>query len=383
MTRANGWAIGSNDRRAVARRISHVAGPWLLAPVVALLLLLAHGSASAQRVEGSRASASGQYAAEVEVNSQSAAERNPAFARALAQVLGKLTGDRNAASTPGIGAELRRADEYVERYDYRQDEGVSASGAPSFDTVLVVHFNRDMVDNLVAGMGLAIWPEPRPKPVLWLAIDDGSGPRLVGLPQAEAARSTLDRAQQRGFRLGMPNGSAAEQATVGAIWRGDTSAVARASQRYSPPMQLIGKMRREGGGWRIDWTFVDNGTVLSRWTETGTNARQVMATGADGAADALMARYAKRPDRGPDAQPGAYRVAFEGLDSASDYMRLSAYLQRVPVVRGITPVRAGADGVEFELDLVSGIAGFDRMVQGDDVLSSIESIEGQPTYRLY
>lgn len=383
MTRANGWAIGSNDRRAVARRISHVAGPWLLAPVVALLLLLAHGSASAQRVEGSRASASGQYAAEVEVNSQSAAERNPAFARALAQVLGKLTGDRNAASTPGIGAELRRADEYVERYDYRQDEGVSASGAPSFDTVLVVHFNRDMVDNLVAGMGLAIWPEPRPKPVLWLAIDDGSGPRLVGLPQAEAARSTLDRAQQRGFRLGMPNGSAAEQATVGAIWRGDTSAVARASQRYSPPMQLIGKMRREGGGWRIDWTFVDNGTVLSRWTETGTNARQVMATGADGAADALMARYAKRPDRGPDAQPGAYRVAFEGLDSASDYMRLSAYLQRVPVVRGITPVRADADGVEFELDLVSGIAGFDRMVQGDDVLSSIESIEGQPTYRLY
>src|SRR5690606_8530452 len=198
-------------------------------------------------------------------------------------------------------------------FDYRQDEGRSASGAPSFKTTLIVRFDHDAVDGLAMALALPVWPQPRPKPVLWLAIDDGSGPRLVDVSNAEAARSTLDRAVQRGYRLGLPNGSAAERALVGAIWRGDTAAVARASQRYSPPMQLIGKLYRSDNGWKADWTFVDNGKVLSRWSESGANARQLMATGADGSADAMMKRYAKRPDTGP---AGTYRVAFTGLRSA-------------------------------------------------------------------
>src|SRR5690606_5150243 len=148
-------------------------------------------------------------------------------------------------------------------------------------------------------MGLAVWPQPRPKPVLWLAIDDGSGPRLVGLSKAAAASSTLDRAKKRGYRLGLPNGSAAEQAVVGAIWRGDTAAVARASRRYSPPMQLIGKVYRHDGGWKADWTFVDDGRVLSRWSEEGGNARQAMVTGADGDADVRRKSCAKSPETGP------------------------------------------------------------------------------------
>ena len=52
------------------------------------------------------------------------------------------------------------------------------------------------VDETVAALGLPVWPQPRPKPVLWLAIDDGRGARLVGLAQAGAARAALDRAAQ-------------------------------------------------------------------------------------------------------------------------------------------------------------------------------------------
>src|SRR5688500_16284668 len=73
------------------------------------MLLLASFSAAAQRVEGDRVKAEGLYAAEVSVNGQGETERNTAFARGLAQVLGRLTGDRGAASKPGVGQELRRA----------------------------------------------------------------------------------------------------------------------------------------------------------------------------------------------------------------------------------------------------------------------------------
>lgn len=347
---------------------------WCLA-----LLLLACGVAMAQRMEGDRASASGPYAAEVPVNGQGAGERNGAFARGLAQVLGKLSGNRNAASLPGVGGELRRAGEYVKRYDYRQDEGVSATGAPSFKTVLVVEYDAAKVTELAQTFGVPVWPTPRPKPVLWLAIDDGSGPRLVSLKQANAARPALNRATERGYRLGLPAGSAAETAAVGAIWRGDTAAIARLSSRYSPPMQLVGKLARDKAGWKADWTFVDNGKVLSRWGVVEADARRAMASGADGAADALVKRYAKRTP-GTAGPAGTYRVTFTGLGSADDYIRLVSHVQSLSVVRRITPVSAAPGQVVFDLDLVSGLAGFRRLADGDVIAAEGEGATS--TYRV-
>ncbi|TDK27427.1 DUF2066 domain-containing protein [Luteimonas aestuarii] len=349
-----------------------------LACGLAVVLLLA-GTASAQRVEGDRAGAQGPYEAEVPVRSQSESEREAGFARALAQVFGKLSGDRSAASRPGVGQELRRAADYVDGYDYRQDESVGASGAPTFQTMLVVRFKQAEVDAVAGALGLPVWPTPRPRPVLWLAIDDGSGPRLVGLNQNNAARPVLNRAIERGFRLGLPAGNAAEQAAAGAIWRGDTAAIARLSARYNPPMQLLGKLYRGDGGWKADWIFVDNGRVLSRWSESHADARRAMATGADGAADALVRRYAKAS---PAGQQATQRIVFTGINSSADYLRLSAVLQRMSVVRGFRPVRAMPDGIEADLDLLTGIAGF-RRVADADVLVEVEGGDGiVPMYRL-
>lgn len=328
----------------------------------ALALPVAH----AQRVEGDRAAASGIYEAEVTVNSQTDTERNNGFARALAQVMAKISGDRTATGRPGVGQELRRAKDYVAGYDYRQDQGVSATGAPTFKTVLVVRFDQAKVDSVIGALGLPIWPQPRPKPVLWLAIDDGKGPRLVGVGQSNAARAVLDRAIERGYRLGLPAGNAAEQAAVGAIWRSDTGAVARASARYSPPMQLIGKLYRKGTGWKADWIFVDAGRVLSKWSTEHSDARAAMAGGADGGADALIRRYARRG--GGAGAPGNYRVLITGIDSADDYIRLMTHLQEISVVRKVRPVHAGPDGLLLELELISGLPGFRKMIDGRGVL---------------
>lgn len=344
-------------RRAI--RFAGIPG-WLLAGTLCIA-----GAAQAQRVEGDRAVAQGVYAAEVPVRDQGEAERKAGFARGLAQVLAKLSGDRSAAARPGVGKELRRAADYVDGYDYRQDEVTSTGGAPSYRTTLVVRFKQDDVDAIAAALGLPVWPAPRPKPVLWLAIDDGSGPRLVGLQQNRVAKSILDRAQERGYQLGLPSGNAAEQAVAGAIWRGDTAAIARVSSRYSPPMQLIGKLYRDQGGWTADWIFVDDGRVLSKWSSSDSNARRAMASGADGAADALTKRYARSNAAGP---PGKYRVVFTGLDSSADYIRLSGILQGMSVVRGIVPLRAAPEGLELELQLLTGMVGFRRMADDQQLV---------------
>lgn len=346
--------------------------PAIFAAAGLYLLLVSSAAAQAMRTEGDRAGAQGLYDGEVTVNSQGEAERANAIPRALGQVLAKLSGDREATGRPGVAQELRQAQDYVEGFDYRQDQGASPTGAPTFRTTLVVRFRPAEVDALMGALGLPVWPQPRPKPVVWLAIDDGSGPRLVSLAQTNAARPLLDRAVQRGFQLGLPSGSAAEQALVGSIWRQESAAVARASARYRPPMQLIGKLYRGSGGWVADWVFVDDGRELARWSSSDADARRAMAAGADGAAEALMKRYAKRAPGGP---PGTYRVVFTGIDSADDYLRLSAALQRMAVVRAITPVRAAGVTLELDLELLSGLEGFRGMLgEGSPVVGG----EGEP-----
>ena len=343
---------------------------WMLA-VVLLSAGMAFGApAHAQRVEGDRAAASGAYEAEVAVRNQAEAERNAGFGRALAVVLGKVTGDRGAAQRPGVRDELGNAKTYVAGYDYRQDEGMAANGAPTFQTTLVVRFQRDDVDQLIQMLGLPSWPQPRPKPVLWLAINDGSGPRLVSLAQVNAARAILDAAKSRGFALGLPGGNAAEQAAVGAIWRGDTAAIASLSKRYSPPMQLIGKLQRSGGGWVADWTFVDKGKTLSSWQTTHADARRAMAGGAEGAADALFKRYAKAGSGGP---AGIYRVRILDVDSADDYLRLIGYLDGVAIVKRVRPVLALPGELQLDLELATGVSGFARLVERGDVLSVVSA----------
>jgi len=350
-----------------ARNATHAqaraAAAWAAFALAALLLALP-GPATAQRVEGDRAQAQGLYQAEVTVRSQGEADRRAGFARALGQVLAKLSGDSGAAGRPGVSDELRRAASYVESFDYRQDEGVSpTTGAPVYTTTLIVRFDPQKVDDVAAVLGLPVWPEPRPKPVLWLAIDDGKGPRLVGLDKSAAARSVLDRAVERGYRLGLPTGTAAEQAAVGAIWRGDAEAIAALSSRYSPPMQLVGKLYRSGDAWAADWIFIDRGRVLSRWSTSDRNALRAMAGGADGAADALAARYAKAPP--PLGPPGRYTVAFAGLRSAQDYMRLVAWLREASVVRDMRPLSATPERIEFELELASGLPGLRRVLDDE------------------
>ncbi|MBD7923002.1 DUF2066 domain-containing protein [Xanthomonas sp. CFBP 8703] len=351
-----------------------------LALLLSFALCLPAAAALAQaglRTEGDVAGAQSPYDAEVPVNSQSEADRNGAVARALGVVLGKISGDRAVMSRPGVTQALRNAKNFVDSYDYRQDQGTSPSGAPTFRTTLIARFRQSDVDGLAAALGLPLWPQPRPKPVLWLAIDDGSGPRLVGVQQSNAARSVLDRAIERGYRLGLPTGSAAEQALVGAIWRQDTAAVASASSRYSPPMQLIGKLyRSKSGGWTADWVFVDSGKTLSSWSVSDADARRAMAAGADGAADALVKRYAKAASTGP---AGVYRVVISGIRSADDYLRVSAALQNTSVVRRIVPIQASGDRLELDLDLLSGVSGLNRMLGADSPLQPVTvPVEGGP-----
>src|SRR5688572_7309118 len=154
------------------------------------------------------------YEGESMVDSQSEEQRAAALPRALGQVLVKVTGDPAAASDPAFARALGNAARMVQQYRYREDV-VNVGGAPQLRSFLIARFNPAAVDSLIAGAGRTVWPAPRPKPIVWLAIDDGRGPRLVGEAQQSAVSALTRRAGERGLALAYPLADAQDQTLGG------------------------------------------------------------------------------------------------------------------------------------------------------------------------
>jgi hypothetical protein len=330
-----------------------------------LLLWCSAGMAVAQQVD--------LYEGEAPVDSQSAEHRAAALPRALAQVLVKVSGDPGIASS-AVG--LSEAASLMQRYRYRQDT-VMQNGVPTLKTVLIAQFDRSAVDAMVGRSGHAVWPSPRPRPILWLAIDDGRGARLVGEAQASAVAALVRRGSERGLGFSFPQADLQDQTVGGAdaIWRNDFTAVRNAAARYGAAPVLVGKMQRGAGGWTADWALLDGGTGARRWSATDADATVVLAAGADGTASSLARGFVADIMSGP---AGDYDVVVTGLTGANDYGRVMQYLQALPIVQTITVTEVAADQLGLKLGLRAGVEGLVRLVERGGVLKPVPAAGGSP-----
>lgn len=312
------------------------------------------------------------YQAEVELRSQGAGERRAAAARALGQVLVKLTGQPSAAGNPVVRRALANAEALV--VDSRSSETVSdqqgntaIGGVPVFKSLMTFSFDPAAVDALVAGSGLPYWGGGRPRPLLWLAIDDGRGARLVNSQQLAVVKPLATRGLERGLRFGLPSGSAIEQAAVQTIWAQNPAPMLPLTARYGEQAQLLGRVYRSGTGWTADWVLSSGETELSRWTYSDPSPQRAIASGADGAADAIARRDARPLDVG---QPGTLVLAIGGVRGSGDYTRVMGYLQTLAVVRSVTVLEAGPEQLDLQLDLAVGPEGFARFVAAGNTLEA-------------
>jgi hypothetical protein len=306
----------------------------------------------------------GFYKAEVSVNSENDAERRGATIRALAQVLVRLTGNPQAGSNSVVRRASGNVEALVLESSIRQDPQ-TINGVPTFKSILAVSFDPDAVDALVAGAGLRFWTSSRPKPILWLAIDDGRGPRLVTGQQTKVVKPLADRGLERGMRYLLPAGTTAEQAAVPSIFALNGTALQPLTNRYGNDVQLLGKVYRKPPGWAADWLLMQGGTELARWSFADADPRRVIASGVDEGANAIAKRDSVSLDAGA---AGPQQIEVAGVNTQSDYVRLMAYLQTMAVVRKVSVLEAQAGRVRLQVDLGVGLRGFLPMVAGGNVL---------------
>jgi hypothetical protein len=319
------------------------------------------------------------YTAEVPVSSQEGREHDAALGRALAQVLVRMTGQLSAPSDPVLQRALRSAGTLSTGTEYRDAEEI-AGGVAVRRQMLAASFDPDAVDALIEAAGLPLWVGERPKPMLWLAIDDGSGPRLVSAAQITVVKPLAQRGLERGLRLLLPAGSAVEQPAADSIWRLDPAQMAVLSSRYGARVQLLGKVSRAAdGGWQADWLLAEGDAALKRWSFSDVSPQRVIASGADQAADVLAARQARVLASGA---PETLVAEITGVDSEARWLALASYLQTLPVLRTYEVLEARPDTVRLRLDLAVDRARFEALLAGGRQLVIDESPAATPVYRL-
>jgi hypothetical protein len=304
------------------------------------------------------------YTASVPVSSQN--EKRSALGRGLAQVVVRLTGDPKAASAQVVRRAAGNVEALVTSSSWSQDSE-TVNGVPVYRTVLVANYDPDAVDSLIAAAGLRYWNGTRPKPILWLAIDDGRGPRLVTGKQTTVVKPLATRGLERGMRFLLPAGTPAEMAAVRSVVGLNPMAMQAFTARYGNDAQLLGKVYRQGGGWAADWVFTQAGVELARWSYADADPRRVIASGVDEGANALAARDSIKLDSGV---AGVYAIEVAGVDTQNDYLRLMGYLETLAIVRRVGVLEAVPGQLRVQLDLSVGMKGLRTLLAGGNVLRS-------------
>ncbi len=222
---------------------------------------------------------SGLYEASVEVENRTANTVAAGYARALEQVLIRVTGYRRIEPGDAAHELLGSARKFVQQYRFLDDDQ------------LWVRFDEEAVNGELVARGERVWGGERPETLMWLALDNGRGERaLLGAEDVGDMPDLLrERAALRGLPLLLPLNDAADMQTLpfSDVWAGFDDKIIEASERYGADAVLIGRAQlQQNREWRVRWTLLMGATQAQ--------ALGGLAAGIDLAADRFAELYAVR-----------------------------------------------------------------------------------------
>jgi uncharacterized protein len=317
---------------------------------------------------------SGLYTVTVTPDPAAADQRSSAIEAAMARLLIRVTGSRNAPAEPAVRPLLASADEYLSSYgDDRQGRAL-------------VGFSRGEVERALTQLGLPVWGPERPLTLLWIAVDDGAGGRALlgadepaqfGVPATPAMNELLRRlrdelvavADERGVPIAWPllDSEDLSAVTPTDVWGGFDDDIVAASTRYRADAVLIGRVRPGTFGNEVDWLFVHG---VDRQALPGGAVRD----GIDVAAD----RYAA--DLRTIGGASVALLTVNNVRTPADYGRVMSYLERQSVLEsvdvesfdsGTLRLRVAARGDTQVLERVLSLGGVLRPSAGSSSLSSL------------
>lgn len=304
------------------------------------------------------------YTGEVDVSSQSEAERDEAVPLAFAHVLRKLSGLRDLPETPEVEAALAKADALVIAFGYRNVSRLSPDGSELEQLQLEVRFAPGPTDEVLRALRLPRWRPQRAPVVMWVVVDDGRGRSLMPLEYQYAYESARALAIYRGQALDWPGLDPELQAQVDLqlLWGGYTDQLI--ADGADNAGILVAAARREGPVWNVRWSFADNNASNS-WRTGGPELGLALEEGVNQLVDLLASINSIDA-----AGQGVFRteLLLTDLGSSSAYTASLAYLESLSLVDRVTVLGIGPQGLRLELKLNAAPDYLENLLLSDGVL---------------
>ncbi len=357
----------------------------------------------------------GLYEADVPVASQDEQARAVAVDAGFRQVLVKVAGSAGVLDNPGVAAALPRANNYLLQFYFTQIDYPPRDSGPAREPGLHVVFPPRAVDDILRRAGEPILPPNRPATLLWLTLDDGTGPRLLSSAVDTVVADWLSfHAARRAMPLLFPqmdieDSAALSPEQVAAL---DDAATLRASARYGAESVLTARLvRASDGSWLGEWRYLggaQGGTGLPGDAAASDGASSEYAPGdlataavpgnnetsSDGSgsaptldglagqlvdfmADAVAARYSVQTGIANTEQ---LRLRVDGVAGFAAYEKLSRLLKAMTSVRGVQLVLIDRDTLFFDIVTDSNFASVAREIALLSQLSNAGA-EGELHYR--
>lgn len=291
-----------------------------LSRLLLVTLLLSFAALPSLRAQTAPSDAS-PYSVVVPVTDTSGAQRDEAFATALAQVLTRVAGGQDLRSKAGYSDALGNARALVRKFQYQR-----VGGGLGLD----VDFEPGTVRRLVANLGVT---SAGVKPPVLLLVQGTDGQLFDQSALAPLAAA----AGKRGTNVTYPDASSALD--ISKVAAADPAALAAINQQYRTGLVLVGKLRAGGA----DWILISGGQS-QRWSDVGTTEDIVLGDAGSAAADRINKQL-----NVVGASVSDSKLWVSGLHSALDYAGLLALLRADPAVRQVTTVGATGDGVLLEI----------------------------------
>ena len=280
----------------------------------------------------------------------------------LIQVLVRVSGSQEVEKNPLIARSIRNPRAYYSQYSYEStNKFLQISGQAIPAKLLRILFEPSAVAKLLRQAGFSVWGSSRPGVLLWLAVSDADGRRLLSETNVfensalknnvsrndvnEIIGTLQDQARLRGLPLLFPLLDLEDSASLSTaeVWGAFLGRIDDASRRYKPDSVLTARFQKDSGGrWTANWSYrIDQQWQVAKTESFGPG--EMVRTIVDKLADELATRYAI------DSSRGQVTVLVESVESLGDYAAVQKYLESLAPVLNSFLVRVERDEVEYRL----------------------------------
>lgn len=309
---------------------------WLFRALLGWLTLFISLSASVSHA----AQVSGLYRQDVPVSGQGKKEQSEAMEQALAEVLVKVSGQREVLANTGIRSALGKPESYIREYGFRTGE--TATGRQQY---LQATFDSKAVNRLLQTSGVAIWGQNRPATLVWLAVEHNGRRELLNT-RDELPQVVTEVFRGRALPVVFPLMDFEDATAISPVdvWGGFSGKVREASARYGSDVILTGRLLQVGARYSGHLTLLFRGQSYPASIDNQDSAG-IARKASDLVGDTLSRHYAVSAS---DENNTALLVV-DNVTTVEDYAALSRYLSKLTAVREVSVHKIKGSRLEIEL----------------------------------